>query len=203
MKSTGALRPSKEGATRPSLVTDDDRGGEEVQVVARQRVTDHGEVYTGAREVEAMVGLVSKEADRIESRFLEPACGNGNFLSAVLARKLTVENLHHESQWDFKLHSIVATASIYGIDILQDNVKECSTRLLKLFNDSFYARLYGDRRRAQCLNVIRYILKKNIICGDTLLMSTLTPKSTADCGNRMVQNQRRSYSSQRVLFSRQ
>ena len=76
MKSAGGITPYREGEVRLPHVTEDEKTSREIQVVTRQRVAEHGEVYTGAREVEAMVGLVSKEANRIESRFLEPACGN-------------------------------------------------------------------------------------------------------------------------------
>ena len=58
------------------------------QIKSRKRVADHGEVFTGEREVNAMLDLVKSETERIESRFLEPACGDGNFLAEILRRKL-------------------------------------------------------------------------------------------------------------------
>ena len=62
----------------------------EKQVKSKQRVADHGEVFTAEREVNAMLDLVKQETERIDSRFLEPACGDGNFLSEILRRKLAV-----------------------------------------------------------------------------------------------------------------
>lgn len=59
-----------------------------MQVKSKQRVADFGEVYTNEREVNAMLDLVADQASNPEKTFLEPACGNGNFLSEVLARKL-------------------------------------------------------------------------------------------------------------------
>jgi len=65
------------------------------QVKSRQRVQDHGEVFTNEREVNAMLDMVKQETERIESRFLEPACGDGNFLAEVLRRKLAVVNARY------------------------------------------------------------------------------------------------------------
>jgi hypothetical protein len=101
------------------------------QVKSRQRVADHGEVFTNEREVNAMLDLVKHETERIDSRFLEPACGNGNFLVAVLRRKLVeVERRYSSSQLEFERYSIVAVSSLYGIDLMPDNVTECINRLL-------------------------------------------------------------------------
>src|SRR5216684_7633361 len=96
------------------------------QVVSKQRVLDHAEVLTSNREVNAVLDLVKQETERIESRFLEPACGNGNFLTAILERKLlVVENRYGKSQLDYERYAILAISSIYGIDILEDNVQQC------------------------------------------------------------------------------
>ena len=84
------------------------------QVKSKQRVADHGEVFTAEREVKAMCDLVSQECDRIDSRFLEPACGDGNFLAEILTRKLaTVKKLYKRSSYDFERYSILAVTSIY------------------------------------------------------------------------------------------
>ena len=93
------------------------------RVVTKQRVADHGEVLTGRREVDAMLDLVQQETRRIDSRFLEPACGDGNFLAEVLARKLgVVEDRYGKSQLEYERYAIHAVSSVYGIDILEDNV---------------------------------------------------------------------------------
>ena len=93
------------------------------QVKCKTRVADHGEVFTHEREVNAMLDLVKQETERIDSRFLEPACGTGNFLAEVLNRKLNeVENRYKKNQLDFERYAIIALSSIYGIDILEDNV---------------------------------------------------------------------------------
>src|SRR3989339_787701 len=107
----------------------------ERQVVSRERVADHGEVYTATREVNAMLDLVKSETERIESRFLEPACGTGNFLAEILERKLrVVGESYGKSQFDFERYGILAVSSIYGIDILLDNVQECRKRLFNIFD---------------------------------------------------------------------
>ena len=116
----------------------------ESQVVSKKRVADHGEVLTGKREVNAMLDLVKQETERIDSRFLEPACGNGNFLTVILERKLVVvEKRYGKSQLDFERYAVLAVSSIYGIDILEDNVRQCRERLYDIFDRTL--REQGDR----------------------------------------------------------
>ena len=129
------------------------------QIISKQRVEDHGEVYTNKREVDAMLDLVKHEADRIDSRFLEPACGTGNFLAEVLDRKLcVVTSRYGKSEADWDRYAIIAVSSIYGIDILPDNVSKCRNRLFKPF----------EKCREEVQRSIRYILNRNIVCGDAL-----------------------------------
>jgi len=145
---------------------------QEKQVVSKKRVADHGEVLTGQREVNAMLDLVKQETERIESRFLEPACGTGNFLAEVLDRKLqVVETRYGKSQLDYERNAIVAISSIYGIDILEDNVVECRKRLFNIFNQN-YARLFETQAKQECCRAAQYILKKNIIWGNALNLET-------------------------------
>ena len=141
------------------------------QVKSRQRVSDHGEVFTSSREVEAMLDLVKQETERIDSRFLEPACGHGNFLAAILTRKLNVvEERYKRSQLEFERYSILAVGSIYGIDLQPDNVKEARERLLGIFTER-YSRLFRSEVKADCIRSIRFILGKNIVVGDALEMT--------------------------------
>lgn len=143
----------------------------EKQVVSKQRVADHGEVLTGKREVNAMLDLVKQETERIESRFLEPACGTGNFLTEILDRKLrVVESRYGKSQLDYERYAVLAVSSIYGIDKLEDNVKECRKRLADIFERYHHGFLFKDKR----LNVaVYYILERNIIWGDALTLKTV------------------------------
>jgi hypothetical protein len=144
----------------------------ESQVISKQRVADHGEVLTASREVNAMLDLVKQETERIDSRFLEPACGNGNFLTAILERKLTVvEKRYSASQLEFERYAVLAVSSIYGIDILSDNVSQCRERLFAVF-DGFYERLFSDTSRAGCRDAVRFILSRNIVWGDALTFET-------------------------------
>lgn len=138
------------------------------QVKTKQRVADHGEVFTAQREVDAMLNLVKPETERIESTFLEPACGNGNFLAEVLRRKLTIINSRHIGhQTDFEFNAVIAVSSVYGVDILEDNAEECRARLFDLFN-TFYTTQYGDKCRDDCRQTVQFILRKNILWGDAL-----------------------------------
>src|SRR3989344_5035443 len=139
-----------------------------MQVKSKQRVADHGEVLTGKREVNAMLDLVKQETERIESRFLEPACGTGNFLTEILERKLrVVEARYSKSQLDYERYAVLAVSSIYGIDILKDNVQECRKRLFDIF-DKKYTGIFGGRAKDECRNAARFILERNIIWGDAL-----------------------------------
>jgi hypothetical protein len=145
------------------------------QVVSRKRVADHGEVLTGMREVNAMLDLVKQETDRIDSRFLEPACGNGNFLAVILERKLAVvEKRYGKSQLDFERYAVLAVSSIYGIDILEDNVRQCRDRLYGIFDRDFYSRLFKTSGKDKCREAVRFILDRNIIFGDALTLKTVS-----------------------------
>src|SRR3954463_10825440 len=95
-------------------------------VKSKQRVADHGEVFTPAWMVEAMLDLVKDESERIDARFLEPACGSGNFLVSILKRKLaTVQARYGRSLFENRHHALLALMSTYGIELLEDNVAEC------------------------------------------------------------------------------
>jgi hypothetical protein len=138
------------------------------QVKSKQRVTDHGEVFTNEREVNAMLDLVKQETERIDSRFLEPACGNGNFLAEVLNRKLNViDNRYKSSQMEWERYSVIAVSSIYGVDILEDNAQECRERLFNLFKDRYVSN-FKEKIKEECLSSIKFLLKRNILWGDAL-----------------------------------
>jgi len=140
------------------------------QTKSKSRVADHGEVFTNEREVNAMLDLVKSESERIDSRFLEPACGTGNFLIEILRRKLAVvSSRYKKSQSEWERYAVVAVCSCYGVDILEDNCLECRERLYRYF-ESEYKRLYKSNVREQILDVIKFVLSKNIVCGDALTM---------------------------------
>lgn len=143
------------------------------QIKTRQRVADHGEVFTSEREVNAMLDLVQQETQRIDSRFLEPACGTGNFLIEVLRRKLeVVEDRYAKSQLEYERYAVLALGSVYGVDILEDNVIHCRARLFDCFDDR-YTRLFELEAREVCRSTITCVLKRNIIWGDALTMKTV------------------------------
>ena len=141
---------------------------EKKQVKSKKRVADHGEVFTNEREVNAMLDLVKHETERIDSRFLEPACGNGNFLAEVLRRKLkVVDQRYGNNQMDWERYAVIAISSIYGVDILEDNAKECRERLYTIFDD-FYTSLFKDKCKEECRRSIRFLFDRNILWGDAL-----------------------------------
>lgn len=148
----------------------------EKQLVSKKRVADHGEVYTGKREVNAMLDLVKQEAERIESRFLEPACGTGNFLTEILERKLhVVETRYRKSKLEYERNAVLAVSSIYGIDKLDDNIVQCRKRLFDIF-DQKYTSLFKGRAKDKCRRAVKYILDRNIIWGDALKLKTVGEK---------------------------
>lgn len=143
------------------------------QVVSKQRVRDYGEVLTPDHIVNAMLDLVKQETERIDARFLEPACGTGNFLIEVLNRKLrAVEKNYRRSQIEFERNLVLAVSSIYGIDLLQDNVVACRQRLLEMANEK-YSALYKSKAKAGVRRTLRFILERNIIWGDALTLKTV------------------------------
>lgn len=147
------------------------------QVKSKKRVSDHGEVFTSEREVNAMLDLVKQETERIDSRFLEPACGSGNFLVEVLRRKLAVvEAKYKSSQLEFERYAVIAISSIYGVDILEDNVEECRERLFAVFN-TLYSKLFKKSCKEECLTSVKYILSRNILWGDALSLRTPDEKA--------------------------
>lgn len=142
------------------------------QLKSRKRVVDHGEVFTAPREVNAMLDLVKNETERIESRFLEPACGDGNFLAEILRRKLAVVRRKYRGprrRPDFERWSIIALMNIYGVELLADNAAACRERLFGIWNEAYTANC-GRSATDQCRNVARFILERNILCGDALTM---------------------------------
>ena len=140
------------------------------QVKSRERVTEHGEVFTAEREVNAMLDLVKQETERVDSRFLEPACGDGNFVVEILRRKLAaVKARYRKSPADFEKYAVVAATSIYGVDILQDNVDACRARLFDIWDGEYAENCKGECRE-DCREAVRYILTRNMLCGNALTM---------------------------------
>ena len=140
------------------------------QVKSKERVADHGEVFSADREVQAMCDLVKQETERIDSRFLEPACGDGNFLAEILKRKLAiVKKKYRRSAYDWERYSLLALGSMYGVDILLDNCVACRERLFQIWEKEYKAvckKECNDDTRAAA----RFILDRNIVCGNALTL---------------------------------
>lgn len=138
-------------------------------VKSKQRVADHGEVFTPSWMVEDMLNLVQEESERIDSRVLEPACGSGNFLVPVLTRKLlTVAAKHGKSDFEKRHYALFALMCTYGIELLPDNAAECRDNLATLFN----AFLGIDQDTDDWARAARAVLAVNIVQGDALTMTT-------------------------------
>ena len=146
------------------------QNNEKTQIKSKKRVAEHGEVFTNEREVKAMCDLVAHECDRIDSRFLEPACGDGNFLAEILTRKLaTVKKIYKSNPYDYERYAVLAVTSVYGVEILADNVAECRERLFNLW-DKEYKSVCKKAINNETREAVKYILSKNILCGNALTL---------------------------------
>jgi hypothetical protein len=140
------------------------------QIVSKERVASFAEVYTAQNEVNAMLDLVDHEINKLESRFFEPACGDGNFLIEVLDRKLKVlSSKYKKNQFEFEKNSIVVNGSLYGIDVLSDNVVNTRKRLKKKFFQ-MYEYIFKNTMNQNFVKSINFIIDKNIIHGDALTL---------------------------------
>lgn len=140
------------------------------QIKSKERVAERGEVFTAEREVKAMCDLVKEECERIDSRFLEPACGDGNFLAEILSRKLdVVKKKYKKSTYEYEQNSVLAITSIYGIDIMMDNVVACRERMYSIWEKEYKANCKSDANE-ETREAVKYILSKNIVLGNALSM---------------------------------
>lgn len=149
------------------------------QVKSKQRVADHGEVFTADREVHAMLDLVKQETERVDSRFLEPACGDGNFLAEILRRKLEAAKRRaippkkkKPLPLEYEKQSVMAISSIYGVDLLIDNVLTCRERLFEIW-DIEYRTICKNGVNEDCREAVRFILSRNIVCGNALSLKAV------------------------------
>ena len=164
---------------------------EERQIKSKERVRERGEVFTAAREVNAMLDLVKDETENIDATFLEPACGTGNFLDEVLRRKLAVcQKRYGKSAADYEKFSFLACTTLYGVDIMADNVERCRERLYETWDASFGATHrtgaaaatgvvtgaprsdFHDRVSA----AVKKVFEKNILLGNALSMKRVDEK---------------------------
>ena len=135
-------------------------------IKSKRRVADHGEVFTPPWLVEKMLDLVKGETERIDSRFLEPACGSGNFLVPVLQRKLAaVEAKFGKSEFEKQHYALLALMCTYGIELLADNIVECRANMLEVFTD--YLNLVETD---QLYLAASYVLSQNLVHGDAITM---------------------------------
>lgn len=140
------------------------------QIKSKERVAQRGEVFTAEREVNAMLDLVKNECLRPDSRFLEPACGDGNFLSAILRRKLAeLRRKYKKSPRDYERQAIVAIGSLYGIDIMDDNVLACRKRLFSIWDEEYTA-LRKTESSDDTRQAAKFIISRNIINGNALTL---------------------------------
>ena len=144
-------------------------------IKSKDRVADHGEVFTPSWMVEAMLDLVKPETERIDSRFLDPACGSGNFLTKVLQRKLVaVELKYSKNDFEKRHFALLGLMCIYGIELLADNIVECRSNVLDIIAD--YLKLDESD---ELYHAAAYVLSQNLVHGDALTMRTNNGKPIA------------------------
>jgi transcriptional regulator with XRE-family HTH domain len=135
-------------------------------IKSKKRVADHGEVFTPSWLVEKMLDLVKGETERIDSRFLEPACGSGNFLVPILQRKLAaVEAKYGKSEFEKGQYALYALSCIYGVELLADNIAECRANMLGVFAKYLHLDEADELYRAAS-----HMLSLNLIHGDAMTM---------------------------------
>jgi hypothetical protein len=135
-------------------------------IKSKKRVADHGEVFTPDWMVENMLDLVKGESERIDARFLEPACGSGNFLIPILQRKLAaVELKFAKSAFEKQHYALLALMCCYGIEILADNIAECRSNMLEVFAEYLAIDESDELYRAAS-----FVLSVNLVHGDAMTM---------------------------------
>jgi len=137
-------------------------------IKSKDRVADHGEVFTPPWMVDAMLDLVRGETERIDSRFLEPACGSGNFLVRILKRKLDAVDLKFKSsEFERRNYALLGLMCSYGIELLPDNIAECTNNMLGVFGEHL-----GLPITDELMEAARHVLAHNLVHGDALTMLT-------------------------------
>ena len=145
-------------------------------VKSKQRVADHGEVFTPAWMVETMLDLVRDETERIDARFLEPACGSGNFIVQILKRKLAaVEVKFGKSDFERQHYALYGLMCIYGIELLVDNIAECRANVLDVFAEYLNLNESDDLYLAAT-----HVLSTNLVHGDALTMRAVDGQPVKD-----------------------
>jgi hypothetical protein len=164
--------PADVAATRPLVPRSDTRGKSKTSdaavtlIKSKKRVADHGEVFTPPWLVEKMLDLVKGETERLDARFLEPACGSGNFLVPILQRKLAaVELKYGKSEFEKRHFALLALTCCYGIELLADNIAECRANMLEVFADYL-----GLSEEDELFRAAFHVLSLNLIHGDAMTM---------------------------------
>lgn len=150
-------------------------------IKSKKRVADHGEVFTPPWLVENMLDLIKGETERIDARFLEPACGSGNFLVPVLQRKLAaVETKFGKSAFEKRHYALLALMCCYGIELLPDNIAECRANMLEVFAE--YLNLTDDAD--ETYRAAFFVLSLNLVHGDAMTMRDMNgaPISVVEWG---------------------
>ena len=149
-------------------------------IKSKKRVADHGEVFTPDWLVDEMLDLVKDETERLDSRFLEPACGSGNFLTKILKRKLAAVELRYgKTEFDRNHYALLSVMCIYGIELLKDNISECQANILDVLVSYLNLEIEDDLYRSAV-----YVLSQNIVHGDALTMRDIngSPITFAEWG---------------------
>lgn len=149
--------------------------GRNKQIKSKQRVQQHGEVFTADREVNAMLDLVGPYIEEIATTVLEPACGEGAFLTSILERKLEVASCFSGSGYSMEWNALRVLSTLYGVDIQNDNVCICRKKMNAIVSD-YIKQQNGHEPSSGFAKAAAVILKHNIVCGNTLTGTNLKGK---------------------------
>lgn len=150
----------------------------EIFTKSKERVQNHGEVFTPTWVVEDILNLLPKKVWEVSETFLEPACGEGVFLVEIYKRKL--QNIKADTLEEWEWQAAIATSSIYGIELLEDNAEQCTMNLIRLFT-KFYEKISSNNPDEEVIRTIQFILSRNIIQGNALTFHRCTESCDSQC----------------------
>ena len=146
-------------------------------LVSHDRVSEYGEVFTPVETVRDMTDLLGQNTERFDCVVLEPSCGNGNFLVEILARRLRMlRKTYIRSQFEYEHYLFVATSTLYGIELVFENLLECRSRLLSKVKE-FYVSDFNESANLRFVELLNLVLTKNIIHGNFLTGMNLSNSS--------------------------
>ena len=139
-------------------------------IKSKSRVRKHGEVFTPDWMVKKMLSepAIQKKIKDIRATFFEPSVGEGAFVTEILHQKLNhVDEISNKSDWIE--NALWVVASIYGIELLTDNLIIAKHNLVNVLIEH-YQKFYQKElsKNTDLYKSARYIIDNNIVQGNAL-----------------------------------